>query len=125
MIYGMYIKTGNTVTMYHVYYCLLLIPVARGHSEWALLKVYIFYSFKFKGAQSYFFNFFSNFLRFWYQKMSHIFLITHGKSYGQKVFTWNDSVENVTKLHYLIMYGELDRVKLESIPFFFFLATYS
>ena len=28
--------------------------------------------------------------------MSHIFLITHEKLYGQKVFPWEDSSENVT-----------------------------
>ena len=42
------------------------------------------------------FNFFWNFLRFWYQKISHIFLITHEKFDGQKVFPWEDSSENVT-----------------------------
>ena len=36
----------------------------------------------FKGAQSYFFNFFPNFWRFWYHKKAHIFLITHAKFHG-------------------------------------------
>ena len=36
---------------------------------------------------------------FWYQKMSHFFLITHKKFYGQKVFPWEDSSENVTKVY--------------------------
>ena len=49
----------------------------------------------FKGAQSYFFNFFSNFLRFRYQKRTHIFLITHKKVYGKMVFSWEDSSERV------------------------------
>ena len=44
-----------------------------------LLNVIIFlYYLDFKGAQSYFyffFDFFSNFLRFWYQKISYIFLL--------------------------------------------------
>ena len=31
--------------------------------------------------------------------MSHIFLITHKKFYGQKVFPWEDTSENVTKLY--------------------------
>ena len=35
-----------------------------------------------KGAQSYLFNFFSNFWRFWYHKKAHIFLITHVKFHG-------------------------------------------
>ena len=29
--------------------------------------------------------------------MSYIFLITHEKFYGQKVFPWKDSSENVTR----------------------------
>ena len=28
--------------------------------------------------------------------MSYIFLITHKKFYGQNVFPWEDSIENVT-----------------------------
>ena len=44
----------------------------------------------------YFYNFFSNLLRFWYWNMSHIFLITHKKFYDQKVFPREDSSENVT-----------------------------
>ena len=28
--------------------------------------------------------------------MSHIFLITHKKFYGQKIFPWEDSSENVS-----------------------------
>ena len=46
------------------------------------------------------FNFFSKCLRFWYQKMSHIFLITRKKFNGQKVFPWEDSSENVTRSGY-------------------------
>ena len=59
-----------------------------------------------KGAKSYFFNFFLNFLKFWYQKMSHIFLITREKFYDQKVFPWEDSIENVTS------YGNVTIIKL-------------
>ena len=42
--------------------------------------------FLFKEAQSYLFNSFSNFWRFWYHKKAHIFLIIHGKFNSWKVF---------------------------------------
>ena len=48
------------------------------------------------GAQSYFFNFFSNFWRFCYHKKAHIFLITHGKFYSWKVFHLEDINENMS-----------------------------
>ena len=49
--------------------------------------------------------------------MSHIFLITHKKFYGQKVFPWEDSSENVTSygIHnqaYTVKYRRLQFTKL-------------
>ena len=41
---------------------------------------------KFKGAQSYFFNLFSKFWRFWYNKKAHIFLKTRVEFYRYDLF---------------------------------------
>ena len=41
-----------------------------------------------------FFIFFSNFLRFWYEKIAHIFFITHGKFHNW-VFCLEDVKENM------------------------------
>ena len=43
-----------------------------------------------KGAESYLFNFFPNFLGFWYHKKAHIFLITHVKFHSWKVMRLED-----------------------------------
>ena len=43
-------------------------------------------------------DFFSNFLRFWYQMMSHMFLITHKKFHGLKVFPWKDTTQKVSNM---------------------------
>ena len=52
---------------------------------------------QFQGAQAdFFFNFFSNFWRFWNHKKAHIFLITHGKFQSWKVFYFKDINENVS-----------------------------
>ena len=51
--------------------------------------------FSLKEAQSYFFNFFSNFSGFWYHKKAHIFLITHVKFYNWNMFCLEDTNENV------------------------------
>ena len=48
-----------------------------------------------KGAQSYLYNYFSSFLRFWYHKKTHIFLKTHGKFHSWIVFCSEDTSENV------------------------------
>ena len=50
----------------------------------------------FKAAQSYLFNFFSNFWRICYHKKAHIFLITYGKFNSWKVFRLEDINENVS-----------------------------
>ena len=47
-------------------------------------------------AQSYLFNFFKNFQRFWYHKQAHFFLKTHGKFNSWKVFRSEDINENVS-----------------------------
>ncbi len=39
---------------------------------------------------------FSNFMRFWYQKNAHIFLITPGEFYSWKMYHLEDINENVT-----------------------------
>ena len=39
--------------------------------------------------------FFSNFLRFWYHKKAHIFLVSHGKFHSCKAFHSEDINENV------------------------------
>ena len=41
-----------------------------------------------KGAQSYLFNFFSNFWRFWYHKKAHVFLITHDNFTAETCSVW-------------------------------------
>ena len=42
-----------------------------------------------------FFNFFSNFWRFWYDTKAHIFLITHAKFHCLKVFCLEEINKNV------------------------------
>ena len=49
-----------------------------------------------KEPSSIFSTFFSNFWRFCYHKKGHIFFITHGKFYSQKVFHLEDINENVS-----------------------------
>ena len=41
---------------------------------------------------------FSNFLRFWYQKKAHFFLISHEKFYNSNVSCLEDIGENVTMI---------------------------
>ncbi len=50
----------------------------------------------FKGARSDSFTFFSNLLRFWYQKKVHILLITPGELYSGKISHLEYINENVT-----------------------------
>ena len=49
-----------------------------------------------KGAQSYFFNFFPNFWRFWYHREAHIFPLNAVKFHDWKLFCLEDIHENVT-----------------------------
>ena len=50
-----------------------------------------------QGGRSNCFRIFSNYLRFWYQKKTHFFLITCGEFYSWKMYHLEDIInENVT-----------------------------
>ena len=68
-------------------YFLFFLVCAVG--KWVKVLVY-------QRSPSYFFNFFfSNFLRFWYYKKTHIFLITRVKFYSWNMFRLEDINENM------------------------------
>ena len=67
----------------------------KQHAKWQNVCNSIIVRGVVKGAQSDLFNFFPNFRRFWYHKKAHIFLITHVKFHGWKVFRLEEINENV------------------------------
>ena len=74
-------------------------------------------SFILKKLSPIFFNFFPNFLRFWYHMKAHIFLTTHGKFHHWKVFHLKDINENVSSYGnhnkaYTVRYRQLHHTKL-------------
>ena len=62
---------------------------------WIICVLYCSVDYIIKGAESYLFNFFSNFRRFWYHKKGHSFLIAHVKFHGWKVLPLEDNNEKV------------------------------
>ena len=82
----------HNITTLHVNQENMAIPLSKLHIS-LLILVTVKGNSTLKGAQSYLFNFFPNFWRFWYHKKAHIFIITHVKFHGLKVFCLEDIYE--------------------------------